>query len=158
MPRLPDQVRTHSPGVREKPTNQPAYRVAEGDDMNTVTVPVEPTDEMALAGAARLRDFLSEPGPYPRAKAMYKAMIAAAPPSESGWRDISTAPKDGETVLLAAYTGDPFGWVVGYGYYCHHDGIAHGWISRGFTEPPGNLALGNPELWQPLPEPPKEQP
>ena len=42
-------------------------------------VPVEPTEAMLSAGAARARDFMSEHGPYPRTKSVYRAMIQAAP-------------------------------------------------------------------------------
>lgn len=30
-----------------------------------------------------------------------------------------------------------------------------GWIPRGFTDPPGELGLGNPTHWMPLPSPPE---
>lgn len=30
-----------------------------------------------------------------------------------------------------------------------------GWLSRGFFNPPGELGLGHPTHWMPLPEPPK---
>lgn len=42
-------------------------------------VPVEPTQEMLVAGARTVGDFYSEAGPYPRSKAMYRAMLAATP-------------------------------------------------------------------------------
>lgn len=42
-------------------------------------VPVEPTREMLIDGAKAARDFLSENGQYPRAHAVYRAMLAAAP-------------------------------------------------------------------------------
>ena len=45
-------------------------------------VPVEPTEAMLVEGAARVRDFLEKTGPYPRTKAMYAAMLAAAPSPE----------------------------------------------------------------------------
>lgn len=38
----------------------------------------EPTEEMLRAGAAAVRDFYSEAGPYPRTKAMLRAMLAEA--------------------------------------------------------------------------------
>ena len=41
-------------------------------------VPREPTDEMLKAGAAAVRDFWSEQGDYPRTRAMWRAMLAAA--------------------------------------------------------------------------------
>jgi hypothetical protein len=42
-------------------------------------VPVEPTEAMLRDVAAACRDFYSEDGPYPRAKAVYRAMIKATP-------------------------------------------------------------------------------
>lgn len=42
-------------------------------------VPVEPTREMLVDGAKTARDFLWEAGPYPRSRAVYRAMLAAAP-------------------------------------------------------------------------------
>ena len=44
---------------------------------NSVIVPVEPTQKMLISGAASLRDFFN-PGPYPRTKAMFNAMIQAS--------------------------------------------------------------------------------
>lgn len=38
----------------------------------------EPTPEMLRDGAARARDFMSEKGPYPRTRAVYRAMIEQA--------------------------------------------------------------------------------
>lgn len=40
--------------------------------------PVEPDEVMQRDGARAARDFLSERGPYPRTKAVWRAMIAAA--------------------------------------------------------------------------------
>ena len=51
-----------------------AYEAARPDH---VMVPREPTEAMLKHGAARLRDFYSESGHYPRTKALYKSMIAA---------------------------------------------------------------------------------
>ena len=44
-----------------------------------VMVPVKPTREMLIDGAKAARDFLSEAGQYPRSRAVYRAMLAAAP-------------------------------------------------------------------------------
>lgn len=44
-----------------------------------VVVPVEPTEEMLIAGAAAVRDFYSAKGPYARTRAMWSAMLAACP-------------------------------------------------------------------------------
>lgn len=43
-------------------------------------VPVEATTEMLIAGAAAVRDFYSEDGPYPRTKAMWRSALDASPP------------------------------------------------------------------------------
>jgi hypothetical protein len=40
-------------------------------------VPVEPTEEMLREGAAKVREFMDVRGPYPRAHAMYCAMLTA---------------------------------------------------------------------------------
>lgn len=42
-------------------------------------VPVEATIEMLRTGASRSRDFYSETDVYPRTKAIYRAMLSAAP-------------------------------------------------------------------------------
>lgn len=38
----------------------------------------EPSEKMAQEGAAKHRDFTTEHGPYPRTKAMFRAMLAQA--------------------------------------------------------------------------------
>jgi hypothetical protein len=43
-----------------------------------VVLPVEPSEEMLKASALATRDFLTERGPYPRTRAAYRAMLAAA--------------------------------------------------------------------------------
>lgn len=45
---------------------------------DTVSVPREPTEAMLRDGAAAVRDFYSENGPYPRVKAVWRAILAAA--------------------------------------------------------------------------------
>ena len=40
-------------------------------------LPVEATEEMAREGAAQIRNFMTESGPFPRTKAVYRAMTAA---------------------------------------------------------------------------------
>ncbi len=44
-----------------------------------VVVPREATEEMLVRGGRSADDFRSQPGPYPRTKAVWKSMIAAAP-------------------------------------------------------------------------------
>ena len=44
-------------------------------------VPVEPTVEMLRDGANQCLNFYSEKGPYPRSRAVYRAMLDAAPPA-----------------------------------------------------------------------------
>jgi len=70
------------------------------------------------------------------------------------WQPIETAPKDGTPVHLARDMGDIWGWVVGWGHWEEVHGIS-GWIARGYYEVPGDLGLGSPDLWMPLPAPPK---
>lgn len=70
----------------------------------------------------------------------------------SEWRDIASAPKDG-TPIIVARRHDTFGWVRGWATW-EGEGIVSGWISRGFSEVPGNLGLAHPTHWQPLPLPP----
>jgi len=45
-----------------------------------VAVPVEPTDEMLRDGAANIGAFFERHGLYPNSRAVYRAMLAAAPP------------------------------------------------------------------------------
>ena len=44
-------------------------------------VPVEPTVEMLRDGANQCLNFYSEKGPYPRSRAVYRAMLNAVPPA-----------------------------------------------------------------------------
>ena len=93
--------------------------------------------------------------------------LYAAPPSGGpGWRPIETAPRDG-TAILVARLNLAMGWVVGHARWerqatGHADAlmfgtrprVIEGWLSRGFTDPPGNLGLSMPSHWMPLPAPP----
>lgn len=47
-------------------------------------VPEEPTPEMLVNGSSMVRDFYSEKGLFPRTKAMWRAMLAAAPQPKGG--------------------------------------------------------------------------
>jgi len=70
----------------------------------------------------------------------------------SEWQPISTAPKDGRVIIVFRKI---HGWnVLGYAYWESVRGI-DGWISNGFSDPPGNLGLAHPTHWCPLPPPPK---
>ena len=73
------------------------------------------------------------------------------------WQPIETAPMDGTVVLVGRDMGECWGFVRGYGHYEDLGGGVCGWISQGFSEPPGNLGLGNPTHWKPLPDSPREQ-
>lgn len=64
------------------------------------------------------------------------------------WRPIETAPRNGQRILLRRIM-DPWK-VVGYGYWASEKGI-DGWIAFGLTETPGNLGLGAPDGWMPIP-------
>jgi len=72
------------------------------------------------------------------------------------WRDISTAPRDGTTVLLFS-NKNGLGWnITGYGRWEGGDDIVSGWVSFGMIEPGGNLGLANPTHWMPLPAAPRD--
>lgn len=78
----------------------------------------------------------------------------------SKWQPIETAPHDGRPILLARKMGPPWGWVRGWGYWASLNDKRRrrdlgGWICHGFFDPPGELGLGAPTHWQPLPDPPK---
>jgi hypothetical protein len=49
------------------------------DANGLVCVPREATNEMLVLGGRSADDFRSQPGPYPRTKAVWKSMISAAP-------------------------------------------------------------------------------
>lgn len=67
------------------PGEQPATRVPEGWKL----VPVEPTHDMLIVGGRAVQDFYSEKGEYPRTKAMWKAVLSAAPqPPEAREQDV----------------------------------------------------------------------
>ena len=70
--------------------------------------------------------------------------------SASEWRPIETAPKDGNTILIARHM-DSFGWIRGYARW---DGD---WISCGFDAVLSNLGLAHPTHWMPLPSPPSKE-
>ena len=64
----------------ERPDGYWALRIAQqGAGEGWKLVPVDPTNEMLINGAAATRDFYSENGPYPRTKAMWRVMLAASP-------------------------------------------------------------------------------
>lgn len=44
----------------------------------SVVVPMEPTDTMLSAMARHNADYISDKGPYPRSRRVYRAMLAAA--------------------------------------------------------------------------------
>lgn len=81
--------------------------------------------------------------------------LAAERVRGDGWRTIDSAPKDGTPVFVARDMGQIWGWVRGTAYWTDARGIS-GWIARGISDPPGELGLGEPTHWQPLPPPPKE--
>lgn len=73
------------------------------------------------------------------------------------WMPIETAPRDGTTIIVGRDMGN-FGFVRGYAHYAGTPGsFVSGWISRGFTDPPGELGLAHPDLWMPLPSPPTDR-
>lgn len=72
------------------------------------------------------------------------------------WQTIDTAPRDGTRVMLYKFH-DGLGWhVLGHGYFVGDDPVVRGWVTSGFTDPPGNLGLAAPSHWMPLPNPPEE--
>ena len=76
----------------------------------------------------------------------------------SEWQPIETAPKDGTYVMVGRDMGEPWGFVLGTGFYAFVDSLVNGWVCRGIVDPPGDLGLGNPTHWMPLPEPPRNEP
>jgi hypothetical protein len=66
------------------------------------------------------------------------------------WQPIETAPRDGTPVLVCRDMGNPWGWVRGWSRWVDVRGIS-GWLSHGMFDVPGDLGLGNPTHWQPLP-------
>lgn len=77
---------------------------------------------------------------------------------EQGWQPIESAPKDGTAILVTRHMGH-WGWVRGYARWeeanYRNVGVFAGWISHGFTDPPGELGLAHPTHWRPLPAPPE---
>ncbi|WP_312126058.1 hypothetical protein [Brevundimonas sp.] len=84
---------------------------------DTKLVPVEPTPEMAVAGAAAARDFYSENGPHPRAKAVWNAMLAAAPVVDEVFGYAYAVPNDTHVLLPNAKLGG----LAGRPLYAHPD-------------------------------------
>lgn len=70
------------------------------------------------------------------------------------WQPIETAPRDGTPILVARWN-DTFGWVRGWAHWESATEFIQGWVSRGFYDPPGELGLAHPEIWQPMPEAPE---
>lgn len=74
----------------------------------------------------------------------------------SEWKDISTAPKDGEVFLYVPSWGNtPIG-----AYYIHKEygdevGLEEGWYASLDYDFPSDVHIANPTHWQKLPEPPK---
>ena len=70
--------------IAEKMTRRDAL-IAEHEDEAVPEgwklVPIEPTVEMLRDGANQCLNFYSEKGPYPRSRAVYRAMLDAAPPA-----------------------------------------------------------------------------
>ena len=83
-----------------------------------------------------------------------EAALAAQESAVAQWQPIESAPKDGTTVLVGVQH-EMYGFVRGYGRFKGNPGaFVSGWISNGFSDPPGNLGLGNPTHWMPIPPPP----
>lgn len=84
------------------------------------------------------------------------AALASPPLDREAWRPIASAPKDGTTIIIGRWS-DIFGFVMGYAYWEGGDSKISGWISQGFCQTTGNLGLGAPTHWQPLPVPPESK-
>jgi len=71
------------------------------------------------------------------------------------WRPISTAPKDGTTIMVFKFT--PPAWsVIGLAFWFGQGAIS-GWMSYGLPVldgEPQTLGLAHPTHWMPLPAPP----
>jgi hypothetical protein len=147
------------------------------DQPDSVVVPREPTEAMLHAADMKAMFMHGEKDP---ARAIYAAMIAAAPISQApaaggGWQDIATAPKDGETIIWAKFRDDiypalrperkdltPWNGVVAP---LRHPGVYeregrtwdHGW---NIALPVGNGGFpdGWIEGWMPLPAAPSLSP
>ena len=68
----------------------------------------------------------------------------------SGWRDISSAPRDGSTILIARYD-ETFGWVRGTSQWV--DDLGGNWLSRGVRGVADGLGLAHPTHWKPFDPP-----
>lgn len=130
-----------------------------------VRVPREPTPEMLKAGASTLDDFwkAQERGPthvqeaWPGIVQIYAAMLAASPQGEGsladaqGWRDIATAPRDGDDILVCCGPdSDPMFGVASW----HDDSDGGGWQMWWS----GTEKHTWPEFWMPLPPAPSAHP
>jgi hypothetical protein len=173
--RLPPQSRLNGgEGARD---NRESYREAEpqiGESMLSVTagnrpaplqtcaagsvpegwklVPVEATDEMVRAARAA-----HEGAPY-LPMTLYQSMIAASPSPpviESGWQDISTAPKDGREVLLRR-DGMVIAAFYGRGELSANAGASkrHPWVVLDHTNGLNHVREDWASHWMPLPSPP----
>ena len=125
------------------------------DDATHKVVPIEPTNEMAMAAVTSVKRFLGLCFHTERARDGYKAMLAAAPELPDAWKDISTAPNDGTNVLV-------FGTIIGNGCdtYDEPNKIFVAQKNRSFgweTEPSLSYKCAGfePTLWMPI-DPPKE--
>jgi hypothetical protein len=115
-------------------------------------VPVEATDEMVRAARAA-----HEGAPY-LPMTLYQSMIAASPSPpviESGWQDISTAPKDGREVLLRR-DGMVIAAFYGRGELSANAGASkrHPWVVLDHTNGLNHVREDWASHWMPLPSPP----
>jgi len=73
-----------------------------------------------------------------------------------GWRPIASAPKDGTSVLLGRFTGDPKAMhegLVEVDWY-RKEGSGHSYVGFGRF----NQTYWPPTHWQPIPAPPAARP
>lgn len=113
-------------------------------------------DQLAYLACKHVRITRDEPGEHEIQR--MKRLIEFLRPRlvrSLAWQPIASAPKDGTTVIIGRDAGE-FGFVRGYGRFEGREGdLVSGWISIGFTDPPGNLGLAHPTHWQPLPAAPE---
>jgi hypothetical protein len=148
-PLLPD-----APGT--PPQTCAAGSVPEGWQL----VPKEPTPHM-LECSGTVDGFDVEA--YPEADAAHvrwwKAMLSASPSPpviESGWQDISTAPKDGREVLLRR-DGMVIAAFYGRGELSANAGASkrHPWVVLDHTNGLNHVREDWASHWMPLPSPPE---